>query len=523
MNVCLQAHGEKLVYPVPSGLHELMSDIAREVLRDQPSDINRFIANYLKSMHKLRETSKRASAFVEELIGRSTEIVSYINSLDVTWEVANNAALKIQNCFKGYKERKLLKEKMKEMGIEKGEQAIKSILEYLEANNLNYIEAEKACRIIQRAYRKHREANKDSELTELPEPVTTEDLRNQTAFIKNINVPKHKHDPNKLVYEQSPEGSMVSTWSNMLPPERQLMCQLVLDKPINCPIHKQSIKSKVFRKTDKLDMPYFTPSGHILSRSSDTVVLIANENEQLEETTNTLMYPRVPEEFYDIDFTQDDGINEEDADYLEVEIPLTAGEKESVVSIFDKFKETLTLSKTSEVPGRESRTSEISKRASETSGVLREESKTTEGLETVSKKIEFPRKESKTSKSSKRGSKTSEEVFRRASKSSVHEETRSVTNISASDVLRRVSKSSLSEVPRKASNISASDVLKRVSKSSITRSTKSPSEGSKEKTHLINDTTNEDIDKSSGDQISTGSKNKSLHLEEIPEEVVTEN
>lgn len=47
--------GEGQFPKVPDGLKELMSDISREVLREQPENIYEFIAEYLEAMELTRE------------------------------------------------------------------------------------------------------------------------------------------------------------------------------------------------------------------------------------------------------------------------------------------------------------------------------------------------------------------------------------------------------------------------------------------------------------------------------------
>ncbi len=47
--------GEGQFLKVPDGLKQLMSDISREVLREQPENIYEFIADYLEEMELARE------------------------------------------------------------------------------------------------------------------------------------------------------------------------------------------------------------------------------------------------------------------------------------------------------------------------------------------------------------------------------------------------------------------------------------------------------------------------------------
>lgn len=62
MNFLLHKYNtENQSVKIPNGLNELMSDIGREVLREQPTEIYAFIANYLESMLVVREESQSKS------------------------------------------------------------------------------------------------------------------------------------------------------------------------------------------------------------------------------------------------------------------------------------------------------------------------------------------------------------------------------------------------------------------------------------------------------------------------------
>lgn len=58
MNFILHKHNtENHHVKLPDGLKELLSDISREVLRDQPENPYEYIANYLEAMLVVREES----------------------------------------------------------------------------------------------------------------------------------------------------------------------------------------------------------------------------------------------------------------------------------------------------------------------------------------------------------------------------------------------------------------------------------------------------------------------------------
>lgn len=59
MNFLLHKYNaESQPVKVPDGLKELMADIGREVLREQPIDIYTFVADYLESMLVVREENQ---------------------------------------------------------------------------------------------------------------------------------------------------------------------------------------------------------------------------------------------------------------------------------------------------------------------------------------------------------------------------------------------------------------------------------------------------------------------------------
>uniref|UniRef100_A0A1B6LLY3 RIIa domain-containing protein n=1 Tax=Graphocephala atropunctata TaxID=36148 RepID=A0A1B6LLY3_9HEMI len=113
MNYTLQLHGERILYQVPPGLYELMSDISREVLRDQPGLLYQYIAHYLETLIKVRDCSKVAEEVVVNSLDENLEILAYIDSLGTTWEAANSAARKIQGAARRFRSKKELQLKLK--------------------------------------------------------------------------------------------------------------------------------------------------------------------------------------------------------------------------------------------------------------------------------------------------------------------------------------------------------------------------------------------------------------------------
>ncbi|VVC98787.1 unnamed protein product [Leptidea sinapis] len=67
MNELLQKHGCANVFSVPEGLKELMTDISREVLREQPAKIFDFISSYLSVLLITREHGVMAVKILDDL------------------------------------------------------------------------------------------------------------------------------------------------------------------------------------------------------------------------------------------------------------------------------------------------------------------------------------------------------------------------------------------------------------------------------------------------------------------------
>ncbi|KAJ2949385.1 hypothetical protein O0L34_g15298 [Tuta absoluta] len=67
MNELLQKHGCSNVFTIPDGLRELMADISREVLRDQPINVCDYIANYLSALLITREHGIMAVKILDDL------------------------------------------------------------------------------------------------------------------------------------------------------------------------------------------------------------------------------------------------------------------------------------------------------------------------------------------------------------------------------------------------------------------------------------------------------------------------
>lgn len=218
MNYTLQLHGERMQFAVPSGLYELMSDIAREVLRDQPSLLYEYIAHYMDTLVRVREYARSASHVVGDVTQENVELLSYVSSLGVPYEMADRAARRIQRAFRTYRAKHTIKQAFQEQQMELS--MTESFREFLETYSLDQETADRASEVIQSAYRvyqskktaEERRVSKDAstytiESIPLKPPVKTTSLLRQEK--------PRKRDSKLLVYQQSPRGSFSSAWSKL--------------------------------------------------------------------------------------------------------------------------------------------------------------------------------------------------------------------------------------------------------------------------------------------------------------------
>ncbi|CAG9130031.1 unnamed protein product [Plutella xylostella] len=107
---------------IPNGLKELMADISREVLRAQPIDIHKFIADYLSTLLVTRENLTVASSICEHMYKNipTSELVDELKAIGFDDETSAKAADVIIKFFDngGTREDALLPKLMKIMNIE---------------------------------------------------------------------------------------------------------------------------------------------------------------------------------------------------------------------------------------------------------------------------------------------------------------------------------------------------------------------------------------------------------------------
>ena len=117
------------VISVPDELKELLFDLSKEVLREQPKDIYTFIADYLDDRLYERENRIVASKTVESVLDYSWNITALLNETEIDPKKAESAVRLIREAFskhfeigkpnvdKKFEEKKLLRRLVKECGF----------------------------------------------------------------------------------------------------------------------------------------------------------------------------------------------------------------------------------------------------------------------------------------------------------------------------------------------------------------------------------------------------------------------
>ncbi|CAH0718091.1 unnamed protein product, partial [Brenthis ino] len=107
---------------LPEGLKDLMSDITREILRTQPEDVYKFIANYLEALIEVRETLAIACRICAETCECSceSELFQELRDIGLCEEDADNAVNIVQKFLESgsVKEQTILSKLLKKINIE---------------------------------------------------------------------------------------------------------------------------------------------------------------------------------------------------------------------------------------------------------------------------------------------------------------------------------------------------------------------------------------------------------------------
>ncbi|XP_050070277.1 uncharacterized protein LOC126558325 [Anopheles maculipalpis] len=136
------------VIPIPEELEELMSEISREVLRQQPPNVIHFLADYLEEKLARRENSRIAEKIVDNVLDISLDIVAMLEAIGIDSDRAEQAVKRIREEFHRHFETKPDDERLRETFRER------DVLERLVSEcHFSEQEARKASRIIEHAYR----------------------------------------------------------------------------------------------------------------------------------------------------------------------------------------------------------------------------------------------------------------------------------------------------------------------------------------------------------------------------------
>lgn len=101
MNFALHRHRKLTdVISVPKGLPELMSDLAKQVLKFQPENIEEFLANYLDALVQTRELIYIAETTVQDVLANSLEIEELMRKVDLSMPKATQVLEIIKDEFR---------------------------------------------------------------------------------------------------------------------------------------------------------------------------------------------------------------------------------------------------------------------------------------------------------------------------------------------------------------------------------------------------------------------------------------
>ncbi|KAJ6635054.1 Abnormal spindle-like microcephaly-associated protein like [Pseudolycoriella hygida] len=110
MNYLLFHNSTEGQFPkVPDGLKELMSDISREVLREQPENIYEFIADYLEEMEITREHKGISENVLDMVIDESITVHELFEESGITLEQARKSAQIMEKSFHEFAKNKKMK------------------------------------------------------------------------------------------------------------------------------------------------------------------------------------------------------------------------------------------------------------------------------------------------------------------------------------------------------------------------------------------------------------------------------
>ncbi|CAH1176298.1 unnamed protein product [Phaedon cochleariae] len=151
MNVMLQRHAAKHIYIVPDGLRELMTDISREVLRSDPTNMYTFIADYLEALLLTRENARVAARLVQSITEITTTTCEFLKNTGMEIVDVKRIVSIIRRTFKSR-----IKDDAEHIALDRTTEEfdeINIISDIINEADISPEQGEEAARIIQRAYR----------------------------------------------------------------------------------------------------------------------------------------------------------------------------------------------------------------------------------------------------------------------------------------------------------------------------------------------------------------------------------
>lgn len=157
------------VLSVPDGLRELMADIAREVLRYQPENIEAFIADYLEAMLLTRELYTIANKTIEDVLESSFQIMELLEKSGMTYRNAEAVVDILRQEFENQVDCVTEKNPIKELNI---------INRLVSECRLSVDQARQASDVIESAWCHYYERNRSQKMKISPDMAQCEAVKN---------------------------------------------------------------------------------------------------------------------------------------------------------------------------------------------------------------------------------------------------------------------------------------------------------------------------------------------------------
>jgi IQ calmodulin-binding motif len=208
MNFHLKHH-RKLseVLRIPDGLQDLMADIAREVLRYQPQNIEMFIADYLEAMLTTREIYYVAERTIDDVLSHTIEHQELLANTGISERQANVVMEIIKEEFQ-----------MKMLDMESGGEINekKIIKRLIKECKLNIDQARKASKIIESAWCFYYNQNKNFSISIKSTVPQRNVVQNTLSFYRKhgatVNEFKEHFRKDKICHDSDKAALLIQSW-----------------------------------------------------------------------------------------------------------------------------------------------------------------------------------------------------------------------------------------------------------------------------------------------------------------------